>query len=296
VQQGIAMSLPEARFQNLAAVSLQLTQAIRENLPIAGRPWLKAGQNFWQVLGGLHPIWKRLGHLLWQDDESGAWHRIQAEEVGPEQQGLLTALDEILLGHYGWDIGLTGLTGSTGWPDFPLIDEKLLFELEQQAIKAGAPLMAEQVERSADAPPEAPRKVTWPEVAGRLKLLQAQGRPWKGYAQTAHDFQCSPSTVHKAIQNAPELQAWVSEGQSKKAAMPKARNLSAAQSREANPLDNAAEQEFLETADPELRAAYLAMPPEAQDAYLENRETDKEVNKGGKVYLKPLTRRKQRKP
>jgi hypothetical protein len=154
------MSFSESRFQALAVVSLQFTQAIRENLPIKNKPWLKAGQDCIQVVGPLQPIFKRLGELLhirvpaqgpFTVVGSGAWHRIQAEEAGPEQQGLLMALDEIL-SHYSWDVCTDGsmlrfannkprlrrLGEPWSWPDIPPIGERLLSNVDRQAARAGA--------------------------------------------------------------------------------------------------------------------------------------------------------------
>jgi hypothetical protein len=125
-------------------------------------------------------------------------------------------------------------------------------------------------------PAEPAGGMTWQEAAERMKRLRDQGEPWTSQHNLADQFRCSSATINKAIKNTPDLQAWVKP---QEAAAPKAQSLSGwkpgvgyidvvtdstAQSRELDPADEVAIREFIEQADPETKAWFLALTPNKQ--------------------------------
>jgi hypothetical protein len=100
-----------------------------------------------------------------------------------------------------------------------------------------------------------------------LDRLRGQGEPFTSQSKLAEQFGCSSATINKAIKNTPALQTWAKPTA---ATAPKAQSLNAvvtdctAQRRELRPEDEAAVREFIETAVPEVKAWFLALPTEAQ--------------------------------
>jgi biotin operon repressor len=90
---------------------------------------------------------------------------------------------------------------------------------------------------------------SWQEVAKRLERLRAQGEPWTSQHKLAEQIGCSSGTINKAIRETPELRSWAKR---QTAAAPRAQGLNdvvtdrTAQSREADPADDAAIREYLE--------------------------------------------------
>jgi hypothetical protein len=107
----------------------------------------------------------------------------------------------------------------------------------------------------------------WQEAAERMKRLRAQGEPWTSQQKMAEQFGCSSFTINKAIKKTPELQTWANQ---QATTAPRAQSLNdvvtdhTAQSAELNPEDDAAIREFIEGADPEVKAWFLALPLEKQ--------------------------------
>jgi hypothetical protein len=81
---------------------------------------------------------------------------------------------------------------------------------------------------------------------------------------------CSRSTVHKAVQNTPELQAWARRQRSsaKAQSMNEVVTEAAEQDKEPDPEDEAAIREYVERADAQSRAWFLAQKREDQLAFL----------------------------
>jgi hypothetical protein len=113
--------------------------------------------------------------------------------------------------------------------------------------------------------------LTWQEAAERLERLRAQGEPFTTQAKMADQLGCSSAMINKAIKNTPKLRTWAKP---QTAAGPGAQSLSdvvtdrTAQSREPDPADDAAIREFVEGADPQTRAWFLALSTEQQLEYL----------------------------
>jgi hypothetical protein len=111
------------------------------------------------------------------------------------------------------------------------------------------------------------------EAVERLIRLRQQGEPWTSYGKIAKNFGCSSCTIHRAVRETPSLQGWANV-RSTKASLPKAQSLNevvtdrTAQSVEPDPAEDAAEREFLETADPQTRAWFLGLSRDDQLAYL----------------------------
>lgn len=122
---------------------------------------------------------------------------------------------------------------------------------------------------------------TWEEAAERMKRLRAQGEPWTSQQKMAEQIGCSPATISKVIRQTPPLEAWAKP---QVAAAPKAQSLNDAvtdhtsQSTELDPEDNAAIREFVEQADPETKAWFLALPStEDQLAFLNDPDKHQRV-------------------
>lgn len=109
--------------------------------------------------------------------------------------------------------------------------------------------------------------MTVPEVAKQLECIRSQGQPWSSYNKLASQIGCSSRTVHTAVQGTPELKAWAN---SSGRVASKAQSLNpvvtdrTAQSTEPDPADEAAIREFIENADPQTKAWFLALPCEKQ--------------------------------
>jgi hypothetical protein len=112
-------------------------------------------------------------------------------------------------------------------------------------------------------------RMSWQEAAERMERLRQQGEQFTSQPKLAKQFGCSSGTINKAIHNTPALRTWAMVD-----AIPKAQSINAVvtdtkpQERELGPEDEAAIREFIETADSETRAWFLALPPADQIAYL----------------------------
>jgi hypothetical protein len=134
----------------------------------------------------------------------------------------------------------------------------------------------ESVPVNPNVPAEPPITVmSWQEVAEKLERLRSQGEPFTTQRKLVTQIGgSSPGTVNKAIHNTPSLQAWAGVGEHKVVAAPKARSLNdvvtdrTAQSTEPDPAEEAEIREFVESADPETKGWFLAIPREAQLDYL----------------------------
>lgn len=138
-------------------------------------------------------------------------------------------------------------------------------------------------EQAPQAPPatQSESDMTWQQAAERLKQLRSQGERWTSYEKMSEQLHCSSSTVHKAVEKTPELQSWAKRDST---SAPKAQSFTppskkgdgysnmltdaTPQDREPDPADEAAIREFIETAEPDIRAWFLALPREEQLAYL----------------------------
>jgi hypothetical protein len=115
----------------------------------------------------------------------------------------------------------------------------------------------------------------WQEAAERLENLRSQGEPFTSQQKLAKQLLCSSQTINKAIHNTPSLKVWANVEQ-KKSVIPKAQSINEVvtdrtpQSQEIDPVDEAAIREFIEKADPETKAWFLALSQEDQLAYLDD--------------------------
>ncbi len=120
--------------------------------------------------------------------------------------------------------------------------------------------------------------MTWQEVAKRLQTLYSRGESFTSQAKLAEALRCAPGTVNKAIRNTPELHGWA-----KRAAQPRATSANVVvmdnrrQSTELDPADDAAIREYIETADPEVRAWFLALPIDAQLDHLDDPDRHQKI-------------------
>jgi hypothetical protein len=125
---------------------------------------------------------------------------------------------------------------------------------------------------------EKPR-LTWQETAKRLERLRSQGEPFTSQGRLAEQFGCSSGTINKAVQKTPSLQAWAKQ----LGATPKAESINdvvmdrTAQRREPNPVDDAAVREFIERADSETRAWFLALSPEDQIEFVNDPDKHQKI-------------------
>jgi hypothetical protein len=131
---------------------------------------------------------------------------------------------------------------------------------------SSAPL-AEEAQSSGSAGTElSQHPVTCQSVAERLERLRKQGESFTSQHKLAEQLGCSPGTVNKAIKQAPSLKKWAKRSESD----PRAQSLTemvtdrTAQSCEPDPQDSVAIPEFVEQADPQTRASFLALPSDKQ--------------------------------
>jgi len=135
---------------------------------------------------------------------------------------------------------------------------------EPQSAPSETPQEPERVEDDATG-------VSWQDAAERMERLRAQGEPFTSRHTLAKRFGCSSGTIHKAIQRTPSLQAWA---KSECPTAPRAQSLNdvvtdrAAQHCELDPADDAAIREFIEGADTDAKAWFLALSTEDQLSYL----------------------------
>jgi hypothetical protein len=162
----------------------------------------------------------------------------------------------------------------TGWPPLP---EELVpaptapgSEGGPAALEAAAlPLVAADTTESSAPVVESGTEsgMTWQEAATRLEQLRSQGESWTSQREMASRFGCSPATVNKAIQESPLLRAW---SRRETAAAPRAQGINdvvldrTSQQRDLAPEDEAAIREYIETADPDTKAWFLALSTEDQ--------------------------------
>jgi hypothetical protein len=112
--------------------------------------------------------------------------------------------------------------------------------------------------------------MTWQEAAERMERMREQGEAFTSQGVLAKRIQCAKSTINKAIRNTPSLKNWAK----RKAGSPRAQSLtpvvieSTAQGRELDPADDAAIRQFIEKAEPETKAWFLALPTQEQLNYL----------------------------
>ena len=135
---------------------------------------------------------------------------------------------------------------------------------------------ASQVE--GDKQPDKPKAagLSWQEAAERMEQLCSQGAAFTNQRNLAEQFGCSPSTIHKAIDQTPSLKPWATRD----AAVPEAKGVTqrvgevaialTEQSRELDPEDAAAIEEHLERdLDPKDRGYFLGMSVEDQLTFLD---------------------------
>jgi hypothetical protein len=129
--------------------------------------------------------------------------------------------------------------------------------------------------------------MSWQDAAERMERLRQQGEPFSSQHKLARQIGCSSATISKAIRRRQSLKAWANvEG------VPKAQSIndvvtdSTAQDRELGPEDEAAIREFVESADAEAKAWFLAMPTAEQLAYLNDPDSHK-----GTLHKRILSRK-----
>jgi hypothetical protein len=123
-----------------------------------------------------------------------------------------------------------------------------------------------------DAPGSEPAGgMPWEEAAQRMERLRAQGEPWTSQHQMGERLGCSSSTINKAINKTPGLQAWA---KCQTEASPRAQSLNAvvtdrtAEGREPNPENAAIEADLrrmIEESDPDERAFFHYLRDESRD-------------------------------
>jgi hypothetical protein len=107
----------------------------------------------------------------------------------------------------------------------------------------------------------------WQEAAEKMERLRSQGEAFTSQHKLAAQLGCSSGTINKAIRETPELQAWAkrqTEGTPRAQSLNEVVTHRTPQSRELDPADDAAIREFIEQADPQTKAWFLALPPETQ--------------------------------
>jgi hypothetical protein len=117
-----------------------------------------------------------------------------------------------------------------------------------------------------------PTSKSWQEVAKRMEQRRLQGDPFTNQRTLAEELSCSVSTINKAIKKTPSLQTWAEP----QGSVPKAQSLTAVvtdrteQSREPNPVDDAARREYLDRDDltPQERSFFIGLSPENQLFYV----------------------------
>jgi hypothetical protein len=157
-------------------------------------------------------------------------------------------------------------------------------EINYEAVIARITLERERLlpaERKATVGTASPGEIeglSWQEVAKRLERLRSQGEPFTSQHRLAEQLSCSSGTINKAIRNTPSLRKWAKKPEP----IPKVRSLtplgktgyldvvtdSTPQTMELDPVDEVAIREFVEKADPETRAWFLALSREKQLDFL----------------------------
>jgi hypothetical protein len=175
------------------------------------------------------------------------------------------------------------MASAAGWLRGRLYDE--LLRLGRYRIAppqpAGPPATEAEASEGGSGGPQPATSMTWQDAAERMKRLYARGEPWPGHRELSDRLGCSPATTHKAIQNTPELQAWAKRPDAAPRAVGQAHLRReqqvtdvvidrTPQSRELDPADEAMISEFIEGADPETKAWFLALIVEDQLAYLDD--------------------------
>ena len=122
------------------------------------------------------------------------------------------------------------------------------------------------------------RVVKWREVAKLLLEKRLKGEAFTSQHKLAEALGCSSETINKAIEKTDELHVWAF-----RQAKPKAQSLNAivtgtkSQSTELSPEDEAAIREFIETADPQTKAWFLALPQDKQIDYLNDPDQHRRI-------------------
>ena len=130
-----------------------------------------------------------------------------------------------------------------------------------------------------------PAGMSWQEAAERLERLRTQGEPFTSQQKLGDDLGCSSSTINKAIMKTPTLHAWANARSARQPAeVSRAQSLNnpvtdrTAQNRELDPKDEAAIREFIEQADPETKACFLARGrSKTQLAYLDDPDKHQKI-------------------
>jgi hypothetical protein len=142
--------------------------------------------------------------------------------------------------------------------------------------------------------PDVRHRKTVEEVVAHLEQLRLHCK-FTSQQKLARQLGCSSGTINKAInkRGTPELKAWAKQPEAK----PKAQSLNevvtdqTAQRTEPNPEDDAAIREFIENADPENRAWFLALQRDQQLEYLNDPDASKPGPTGPVLHQKILGRK-----
>jgi hypothetical protein len=128
-------------------------------------------------------------------------------------------------------------------------------------------LSAVQADQQIESPPTG---MAWQDAAGRMEQLRSQGEPFTSQQELARRFGCSPATIYKAIHQTESLEIWAK----RPTAAPRAQSINpivtdrTPQRSEPDPEDDAAIREFIERADPEEKAWFLAQSHQDQVSHL----------------------------
>jgi hypothetical protein len=176
------------------------------------------------------------------------------------------------------DVGRVGELLETAWGArwlFLGIRESLCSRIPAALLYPKPPPRAEGASEGGNGGPQPATSMTWQDAAERMKRLCARGEPWPGHRELANRFGCSAATIHKATQKTPELQAWSKRPDAAPRAIGQAHlrreqqvtdvvTDRTPQGREPDPEDQAAIREFIERADPDTKAWFLALTVEDQ--------------------------------
>jgi hypothetical protein len=149
------------------------------------------------------------------------------------------------------------------------------------------------VDEGGEGPAEPLAGMTWQDAAERMKRLRAQGEPWTSQHKLAKQFGCSSRTIHKAIQNTPELKSWAKQ---QTEAAPKAQSLTPWKRGEGHidvvtdrtpdpraliPEDEVAIREYLERDDlkPEERAFFNSLSRNGQLDFLNDPDRHQQIRR-----------------
>jgi hypothetical protein len=137
------------------------------------------------------------------------------------------------------------------------------------------------------------RRMSVDEAQQRLERLRLSGEPFTSQHTLADQIGCSSGTINKAIKRKPELNSWAK----RPVAAPKAQSLNeavtdcTAQGAEPDPEDEAAIREFIEKADPETKAWFLALSRDGQLDFLNDPDASKPGSTTPTLHQKILGRK-----